>query len=1031
MAEQTFKSPGFFEKEIDLSTRSQQTLGIPAGIVGTSKRGPAFIPITVGSMSEFIDKFGDLDHEMFGPYMVNEFLKNRTAATYVRVLGAGANSTQAEIDTTKTNGTVKNAGFIIKGSDASNHGSTANHSHAGCVQFLVANHEIHEGGQESLSYPIFTDNDSFGTGQANMVRGVIFMASGSRMEILDTHASYSHIAGLSNQSFTGSISAYDNSKKQGTFKLVISSSAGAGFNTEEGYEGIEIYTASLNPSSDYYISKVLNTDHRNFQSKEHLLYLHYPVEDEIVRVKYIATQGTVGLLSGSTEARRNNYGKFDTRYSNSRTTSFISQPFGDKEYDLFHFETLDDGAKTQYEFKISVSSIRRSTDPLNPYGTFSIEVRRYRDIDKSTQIIEQFTNLNLNPNDENYIAKKIGDEKIFFNFDALSDSERRLVKTGKFSNKSNYIRVIMNSAFDNAGNIPKAALPFGFRGIPALITNGTLKDEPVSTSSTFLGGFLSGSNDVDDLDAVVAMSGSIIPPLPFTIKATRGAVNASGGYFGDAGNSEVADSRIYWGVKTTRLPLTSSLSQAALHTNAGGLINEVTDNYIKFSGIQKLDVLTTGSKSDTFNNNKFTLARVAFSNAGTVSAQITGSAADHILEAVYIRNGIPDPVDNLITSGDYSNRITLATLVKDTSAKYFNRFTAYNKFTNVFYGGFDGLNIFDTDMRKMSDRSSSTDTGGKASGDGESRLGLSSDFTVGTGLSNNIIKSYRTAIDIITDPMNSNVNIVSVPGQRDEFITDHLIEKTEEFGKAIAVIDIANFDDDGTRIYDGQSIIPSIRETSERFDARGLDSSFAAAYFPNVTIQDKNTGRMVVVPASIAALGALSFSDSVSFPWFAPAGFNRGSLDFVKQTQARLTAGDRDKLYEARLNPIASFPNSGYVIFGQKTLQFAKSSLDRVNVRRMLLEVRRLVEGIANQLVFEQNNQATRNRFISQVNPLLASIQSQQGIESFRVIMDASNNTPQDAEQNRLNGRIVLVPTRAVEFIAVDFIITNSGVSFE
>ena len=1025
MAEQTFKSPGFFEREIDLSVRSQQNLGIPAGVIGTSEKGPAFIPITVGSMVEFENIFGSFNHEMYGPYAVNEWLKNRTALTYIRVLGAGANETISDINTTKNNGTVKNAGFIIKGAQANSSGfGGPSNSHVGAVQFLVANHEIHESGLESLAYPIFTDNDSFGSGQANMVRGVIFMASGSRMEILDTHANYSHIAGLPDQIFTGSISSYNNSKTQGTFKLIVSSSAGAGYNTEEGYAGIKIFTASLNPSSDYYISKILNTDPRNFQSEEHLLYLHYPVEDEIVRVKYEASQGTVALLSGSSETKRNNYGKFDTRYSNSRTTSFISQPFGDKEYDLFHFETLADGAKTQYDVKVSISNIRRSTDPLDPYGTFTVEVRRYEDTDQATQIVEQFTNCSLNKDSENYIAKKIGDKKIFFNFDALSDSERRIVESGKFPNQSSFIRVVMNSAFDTKGNIPKEALPFGFRGIPALITNGTLKDEP--TGSEFL-----SEGKHYGIDAVNAMSGSIIPPLPFTIKATRGAVNASGAYFGDAGNSEVADARVYWGVKTTRLPLTSSLTQAALYTNAGAIRNEVTDNYIKFSGIQLLDVLTTGSKSDTFNNNKFSLSRVAFSNAGTVSAQITGSAADHMLEAVYIRNGSPDPVDHLISSGDFNSRITLATLVKDTNAKYFNRFAPYNKFTNVFYGGFDGVNILDNDMRKLNDKSSSSATGGKGSGGANGRLGLSSDYTAGTGLSNNSIKSYRTAIDIMTDPMNSNVNIVAIPGQRDSFITDHLVEKIEDYGKALAIVDIENWDDNPTRLFDGESTIPSVRETSERFDTRGLDSSFAAAYFPNVTIQDPNTGRMVVVPASIAALGALGYNDSVSYPWFAPAGFNRGSLDFVKNTQARLTAADRDTLYEARINPIASFPNSGFVIFGQKTLQFAKSSLDRVNVRRMLLEVRRIVENVANEIVFEQNNQATRNRFISQVNPLLSSIQSQQGIDSFRVVMDASNNTAQDAEQNKLNGRIVLVPTRAVEFIAVDFIITNSGVSFE
>ena len=134
--------------------------------------------------------------------------------------------------------------------------------------------------------------------------------------------------------------------------------------------------------------------------------------------------------------------------------------------------------------------------------------------------------------------------------------------------------------------------------------------------------------------------------------------------------------------------------------------------------------------------------------------------------------------------------------------------------------------------------------------------------------------------------------------------------------------------------------------------------------------------------------------------------------------------------FEAAINPIASFPSQGFVIWGQKTLQLKKSALDRVNVRRMLLEVKRQVAVVAEKIVFEANTPATRARFVSQIVPKLAAIQSQQGIDSFRVVMDASNNTPQDAEQNRLNGRIVLVPTRAVEFIAIDFIITNSGVSF-
>ena len=202
-------------------------------------------------------------------------------------------------------------------------------------------------------------------------------------------------------------------------------------------------------------------------------------------------------------------------------------------------------------------------------------------------------------------------------------------------------------------------------------------------------------------------------------------------------------------------------------------------------------------------------------------------------------------------------------------------------------------------------------------------------------------------------------------------------------------------------------------------------------YFPGVSLSDPVTGRPVKVPASVAVVGALGFNDSVAYPWFAPARFNRGALENVVNINIRLTTADRDELYENRINPIANFPNGGFVIFGQKTLQQAQTALDRVNVRRMLIEVKRLVGEVANTIVFEQNTPATRSRFIAQVTPLLAVIQSQQGIDQFKVVMDASNNTPEDIEENRLNGRIILVPTRAVEFIAIDFIITNAGVSFE
>jgi phage tail sheath protein FI len=210
-----------------------------------------------------------------------------------------------------------------------------------------------------------------------------------------------------------------------------------------------------------------------------------------------------------------------------------------------------------------------------------------------------------------------------------------------------------------------------------------------------------------------------------------------------------------------------------------------------------------------------------------------------------------------------------------------------------------------------------------------------------------------------------------------------------------------------------------------------LDNNYGGTYFPDVFINDPINNQVVKVPASVAALGTLAFNDKVSFPWFAPAGFNRAGLDFVVNVENRLTSEDRDTLYDARINPIAVFPRAGFVIFGQKTLQMAKSALDRINVRRLMLEVKRQVVRVADKLLFEPNTSQTRARFISQVTPLLALIQAQAGVEQFKVVMDETNNTAEDVESNKLNGRIVVVPTRAVEFIAVDFIITNSGVSFE
>jgi phage tail sheath protein FI len=308
----------------------------------------------------------------------------------------------------------------------------------------------------------------------------------------------------------------------------------------------------------------------------------------------------------------------------------------------------------------------------------------------------------------------------------------------------------------------------------------------------------------------------------------------------------------------------------------------------------------------------------------------------------------------------------------------------------------------------MNDKAASIDEGGKAAGDATGYIGLSSAASPGTAKDNNIISSYRSAIRIITDPFASRVNIVTIPGIRDTYVTDYAAEQTKEYSQAIYLMDSKAYNDSVVRLYEDSSTRPSVRRTVEQFEGRAIDNNYVATYFPDVIIRDDITGESVSIPSSAIALGALGYNDKVAYPWFAPAGFNRGALSSVQNTKVRLTAEDRNILYEARMNPIS-----------------------RVNVRRMLLEVKRIVSDIANGLIFEQNTPATRARFISLVKPKLASIQGNQGIDSFKIVMDSSNNTAEDIEQNKLNGRIVLVPTKAVEFIAIDFIITNSGVSFE
>jgi phage tail sheath protein FI len=277
---------------------------------------------------------------------------------------------------------------------------------------------------------------------------------------------------------------------------------------------------------------------------------------------------------------------------------------------------------------------------------------------------------------------------------------------------------------------------------------------------------------------------------------------------------------------------------------------------------------------------------------------------------------------------------------------------------------------------------------------------------------------YNTAINLLGNKDAYKFNILYAPGLTAVNAASQInsiINNSQTRGDNIAVIDMVGY---------GQSIPTAINEVN------GFDSSYAATYWPWVQLRSRETGKVNFVPASTIVPAAYEYNDKVGAEWFAPAGLNRGGLSTVLQPERRLTSSDRDRLYQASINPIAIFPGVGTVIYGQKTLQNKASALDRVNVRRLLISLKSYIGQIGENLVFEPNTQVTRNKFINQVNPYLESVQQRQGLYAFQVIMDDTNNTPDVVDRNQLVGTIYLQPTKTAEFIQLDFNILPTGATF-
>jgi len=445
-----------------------------------------------------------------------------------------------------------------------------------------------------------------------------------------------------------------------------------------------------------------------------------------------------------------------------------------------------------------------------------------------------------------------------------------------------------------------------------------------------------------------------------------------------------------------------------------------------FSGATNYNsfILETLSEGDIQNSTSTigTNGTLPSGSADNVRFEIVGSSTGSGTFSLLIRQGndtdnskiILEAWNNLSLDPNQSNYIeaVIGNQTIDTSAGYTNvsgDYTNKSRYVRVKQVLTSSINYFDnngTPKTSLVGTIPNAQTGsfGGATGTNCGVYGLST-------------SDYTSSLTLLANKDEFKFNVITVPGQTTTTgaaTVTTLINLAQDRGDVIAVIDITN---------QGATVNTAVA------NALSYDNSYAAAYYPWVQVNAPNTGKLTWVPPSTIIPSVFAYNDRVSAPWFAPAGFTRGGLSVI-QAERKLSPSDRDTLYLGNVNSIATFPGQGVVAYGQKTLQKKASALDRINVRRLLIELKSYIGQIANTLVFEQNTNSTRNRFLSQVNPYLDSIQQRQGLYAYKVVMDDTNNTADVIDRNQLVGQIYIQPTKTVEFIILDFNVTPTGATF-
>lgn len=1002
MTQISFKSAGVSARIINISGPTAiQPSGIPAGIIGTAIAGPAYVPTTVATYNDFQATFGETSNDIFnGPLAVSEWLRNARSATFIRVLGAGSGN-QRTVDGINR-GKVAGAGFVV--------GGEIPQYWNGFAGELTASQYATLGGppgrtfllgafmSQSSDSTVFSDAGLAGVGTP-VVRGIIFAASGT-MLTLSSSFTPSNLPSLNVSAPGGAVTGSVNlSGSLQEFVLLVN-----GFSNPTSLLYRNVITCSFDPEARNYFGSVLNRDPLKLEQAGYYLQSDWVLHPtlavvtganvvsasaEVAALQTVGFENAAFLITGSQTRNSGsitapNYENFEDRYRTPKSPWIISQKFGGKPVNLFRIHSLDDGIYANSKVKFSILNINPSLSDSYLYGTFDLIVRDFTDNDKNQIVLEIYRNLSLDPTNQNYIARVIGDYNTFYNFDAEQGSSK-LITLGNYPNLSKYIRVEVADAVD-AQDVDPTALPMGFRGPAHLVTSGSAPLAPFDAQDEF------GYSVANPLQNTIQM------PVPFRENLTRGTAP-----------NKTVDQGLFWGVQFERKisalePNKTTLRETTLESFAAYYPNFHTDfmNVVVMDNEGTLDTVANGIlDADRFNNNLFSLENIEIvyqlpTPTSTVAESLPNVFPNALLNWRYVRNG------NIVTN---TTNKTRAFAVADLA----NGASPVAKFNVYLQGGFDGVNVFNYDENFLTNRAVNEEL----------------DFTNRGEQDGSAVVAYNTALNLLADATEVDVQLFAVPGIRNPSITDRALQIAENRFDALYLMDIETYDI-SNNLLTGSSQVPSVRYTSTEFRDRGINSSFGACYFPDVILRDDTAGSLRQVPPSVAALGAFSFNDSVAFPWFAPAGFARGALPTTERSTIQLSRQNMDALYEVNINPIVSFPGSqGLVIWGQKTMYTQQSALDRVNVRRLLLSVRRQVRQVANRILFEQTLPETLSRFSQLVNPILQRIQNQKGVDRFLVRIDTSTTTQADFENKTIRGKIFLQPTRTLEFLSVDFVINN------